>query len=196
MGYLESEEKIELELEVYRNQRLSIVFIFLYLIGIIVLVSVSININRGILNLLYVIIAPISSVGWLYFTNKLYELKASVYNRFGSKGLYHWLSVFWGNKQLPVVALLLSLILAGSSFINFFILENSIGKDLKNAQQNVQQLRDTNDKAFKELEKLQQLTDGLEKKNLSASQQEELKKVNEKLNNIKNQLSKTLKNTK
>ncbi|MBE9005210.1 hypothetical protein IQ259_09175 [Fortiea sp. LEGE XX443] len=196
MAYFDSEEKTELELEVYKNQRISIAFIFMYLVGIIISTSALINTNKGILNLLYLTIAPISSIGWRYFTNKIYDYKASIYNRFGENNLHWWLNVFWGNKQLPVIALLISLIIIISSFFNFFVLGTPANKGFKESLVNICQMKQVNEDTVKKVKELQQLTDSLGKNNPIIIEQDEFKKINEKLNNIQNQLCTTPPNSK
>lgn len=167
MKYLDSEEKTELKLKIFRNQKLHIVFVFLYLIGIIIQVTALVVTPKGILNLVTLMIAPICTIGWIYFTSKLYDFRASAYNRFGSEGIYHNLTIFWGNKKLPIAALFLSLFLAISSFFNFFVL----GKQVRKIKTNI--AIETNE-TYKHLKAMQQLVNELGNQNFNVNQQQDL----------------------
>lgn len=134
MEYLDSEQKTELISKIFIKQKLYIVSMFLYLIGIIIQVTALVVTPKGVLNLVTLMIAPICTIGLIYFTDKLYDFRASAYNRFGSEGIYHNLTIFWGNKKLPIAALVLSLVIAISSFFNFFTLEMSNPNKTDNVQ--------------------------------------------------------------
>ena len=208
MGYLDEEKKSALEQKVFKNQVLLIICIFLYVIGIIILIFILPKSQKlDVLDIISVAFAPMSALGWFYFAKVLYSFKASVYNRFGSGDLYHQLFIFWGNRKLSIIALILALLLASLSFAN--LLEkrefeelktevNSLKGELKEAQKKLEQanknlgeIRISIDNVHKqyseELKKENQTSAQLKK--VALNQQKALKDTSSKIHSLKKRIS-------
>lgn len=204
MEYFEREKKSELEQKVLKNQVCVVVFISFYFIGIIALIFfVPKSIKLNFFNVTTAAIAPICATGWFYFAKVLHNLKASVYNRFGSGDLYRQLFLFWGNRKLAIVALIFALLMTSLSFSNLLDqrefnklrrelveLQNKVAKTRKNLRIIRNSIDEVEKQTTEELKNEKQPSEELKKEALK--RQETLQKAISEIDSLRKELVKPL----